>query len=82
MPCGFRKEWRGQSGSRETSKGLVQLSRQDNGGLASGVAEGLDSRDILGLELAGFNKGDKIFVLTLEIQDHVGIYALFIKLIF
>lgn len=58
-------EWRGQSGSRETREGLAQLSRPDDGGLAS---EGLDSRDILEGELGGFDKGDKLFVLTLEIQ--------------
>lgn len=43
------------------------MSRQDDGGLASGVAEGLDFRDILEVELAGIDN-DKIFVLTLEIQ--------------
>lgn len=44
----------------------MQPSRQDDGGRASGMAVGLDSRDILTVELARFDKGDKIFVSTLE----------------
>lgn len=44
------------------------VSRQDDGGLASGEADGLDSRDILEVELAEFDHGDKIFVLALETQ--------------
>lgn len=44
---------------------LVQLYRQDNGGLASGTGEGLDLRDIQEVELAIVDEGDKMFVLTL-----------------
>lgn len=60
-------EWRGQSRSRETREGLVQLPRLDGSGLASGVAEDLDSRDILEVGWMEFDKDDKICVLTLEI---------------
>lgn len=49
--CGSRMEWRGQSGSRGTKEGLVLWSGQ--GGLAAGMAEGLGSRDILGMGIGG-----------------------------
>lgn len=68
--CGVVLEWNGaggQSGSRETREGLVQLPRLDGSCLASGVTEGLDSRDILEVGWVGFDKEDKICVLTLEI---------------
>lgn len=50
----------------------MQLPRLDGSGLASGVAEGLDSRDILEVGWVEFDKGDKICVLTLEIQRWLG----------
>lgn len=46
----------------------MQLPRLDGNGLASGVAEDLDSRDTLEVGWMEFDKDDKICVLTLEIQ--------------
>ena len=43
----------------------MQLPRLDGNGLASGVAEDLDSRDILEVGWMEFDKDDKICVLTL-----------------
>lgn len=39
---------------------------RDDGGRASGMAVGLDFRGILEIELASFDKGDKMLVSTLE----------------
>lgn len=39
---------------------------RNDGGRASGMAVGLDSRDMLEVELASFDEGDKMLVSTLE----------------
>lgn len=39
---------------------------QNDGGLASGVAEGLNSKDTLEVELARFDNGDKIICPNLR----------------
>lgn len=63
-------EWRGggQWWQGDRGGGGADVQAPEDGGHASGMAEDLDSRDVLEVKLERFKNGNKTYGVTLEIQ--------------